>query len=296
MKHDLFELSVAVPSKSGSTKIPEYGHQGLTLVEGRRGQPFLLKLRNDSAQRVLAVISIDGLGIVDGEPCTEKSKGYVIPAYSAVEIEGWRNSLTEVHKFTFEGKTNDPGTQPYAKSVTGSVENCGVIAAKFFSEKWKPAPAPAIQRIVEEHHHHHYPRPVPLRPWPYPSWPEVWYTCNAGDNSGLAGTHVSHEGPISVNYCASMNSPGVSTRSVDASEVPEFTLGTGWGEAKHSVVTEVDFERDRELCTLTIYYAEALNLEKVGITMRKDVAVTRPASPAVLPQAFAGFCKPPAKC
>ena len=134
MKYDLFELSVAVPSKHGSTKIPEYGQKGLTFVEGRRGQKFTLKLRNDAAQRVMAVISIDGLSILDGEPCTERSRGYVIPAYSTVDIEGWRTSLSKIHEFTFE-----PKEQSYAKgSETNSTQNCGVIAAKFFSEKWKP--------------------------------------------------------------------------------------------------------------------------------------------------------------
>ena len=55
MKQNLFELSVTVPSSRGSTKIPEYGHNGLTFVEGRKGQPYTIKLHNNSAHRVLAV-------------------------------------------------------------------------------------------------------------------------------------------------------------------------------------------------------------------------------------------------
>ena len=75
-----------------------------------------------------------------------------------------------------------------------------------------------------------------------------------------------------------------------APEVPEFTLGTGWGEAKADAVTETEFVCDRELCTMTLYYAEADRLEKIGVKLAKDLAVT--TTPA-MPQAWTGFCKPP---
>lgn len=315
MKYDLFELSVAVPSKHGSTKIPEYGVKGLTFVEGRRGQKFTLKLRNDAAQRVMAVISIDGLSVLDGEPCTDRSRGYVIPAYSTVEIEGWRSSLHKIHEFTFEAKE-----QSYAKgSETNSTQNCGVIAAKFFSEKWKPnVLLDAMKKTIieEHHHHHHYPHytPPPTPPW-RPQWPDIWYTTCGGTVAGSAapnaapnvvrctltnsmGQSQQYSAPISdtpsIMSCSLQ--PGVSTKAEDASlkqsDVPEFTLGTGWGQEKTDVVTETTFEIEKELCTLTVYYAEAAYMEKVGIVMKKEAAVTPPATP-VLPQAFSGFCKPP---
>lgn len=316
MKYDLFELSVAVPSRHGTSKIPEYGHKGLTFVEGRPGQPYTLKLRNDSAQRVLAVVSVDGLNVVDGQPCTPQGRGYIIPAYSTVDIDGWRTSLSEVHRFKFEGKE-----QSYSKSATGETQNCGIISAKFFSEK--PSP---IQPYKEVHHHHHHhehedhwiPVPYPVYPRPTPIWPtwrEVWYTCQS--SAGQTGA-VGASGPVgttgslsdmtikcasnmasgeytlsnsAAQYCAS-TSPGVSVNMMAASEVPEFKLGTGWGEAKADSVSETSFDRDRELCTLAIYYADAPALEKVGIQLAKDVAVTAAPAP-VLPQGFPGFCKPP---
>ena len=308
MKYDLFELSVAVPSRHGTSKIPEYGHKGLTFVEGRPGQPYTLKLRNDSAQRVLAVVSVDGLNVVDGQPCTPQGRGYIIPAYSTVDIDGWRTSLSEVHRFKFEGKE-----QSYSKSATGETQNCGIISAKFFSEK--PSPITPYKEV--HHHHHEYPMPYPVYPRPTPIWPtwrEVWYTCQS--STGQTGA-VGASGPVgttgslsditlkcasnmasgeytlsnsAAQYCAS-TSPGVSV-NMAASEVPEFKLGTGWGEAKADSVSETAFEREKELCTLAIYYADAPALERVGIRLAKDVAVTSPSSPE-LPQGFPGFCKPP---
>lgn len=296
MKYDLFELSVAVPSKHGSSKIPEYGHAGLTFVEGRRGQPYTLKLRNDSAQRVLAVVSIDGLNVIDGQPCTPQARGYVVPAYITVDIDGWRTSLSEVRRFKFEAKD-----QSYTKGTTGEVQNCGVIAVKYFNEKWQPSLLlEAMQKtIVEEHHHHHhdYPSIRLHRPWRYPTWPEVWYTTSTSGVTGASrqATYSCSLGNESLK--ASTGEPEVmsAVNMMNASlstEVPDFKLGTGWGEAKTDSVAETTFEREKELCTLTLYYAEAADLERVGIKLTKELTVTSPPTP-VLPQAFSGFCKPP---
>ena len=300
MKYDLFELSIAVPSNHGSTKIPEYGVNGLTFIEGRLGQKFTLKLRNDAAQRVMAIISIDGLCVLDGQPCTDRSRGYVIPAYSTVEIEGWRTSLRTIHEFTFE-----PKEQSYAKgSEINSSQNCGVIAAKFFSEKWKPNPLLEAMKktIIEEHHHHHYPLYTPPLPPPSP-WPFWYTTCQS---TGLSSAGVSAT-PNTVDYTLSnslnqsqnpsatiSNTPSVTAYNANLSllNVPDFTLGTGWGQEQTNVVTETAFEVEKELCTLTVYYAEAACLEKVGIVLKKNLTVTPPPTHA-LPQAFGGFCQPP---
>lgn len=322
MKYNLFELAVALPraGTSHTVKIPEYGHKGLTFVEGRRGQPFVLNLRNNSAQRVLAVVSIDGLNVVDGEACTPQSRGYIIPGYSSVDIQGWRTSLDEIHNFKFEAKDQTS----YAKISGSDTQNCGIIAAKFFNEVWKFPPSPSTV-IREEHHHHHHhdhypptypvPVPTPVYPWPWrPYWSEepyrIWCSTSTSDLGcvgssgptgpvGPAGASATYSAaaaaaatPASADAFTKCAENIVRSTSLSQADIPDFKLGTGWGEAKIDRVTEAVFERDKELCTLSIYYAEAADLEKVGIVLAKDIAVTPPASP-VLPQAFPGFCKPP---
>lgn len=251
----------------------------------------------------MAVISIDGRSVVDGEPCTPQSRGYVIPAYTTVDINGWRTSLNEVRNFYFTEREAS-----YSKGVSGEVQNCGVIAAKFFSEK--PAPLPSW--IVQEHHHHHHHHdhyePVWPPYWPkYPKWPYpdvIWsqsggstsspqYSCNT--SAGIQG-NVGQQGPIGINavfmsQTSSVENDLSASICTSPGDVPEFKLGTGWGGAREDQVGETTFERQNELCTLTIYYAEASDLQRVGIQLAKDLAVTPPAP--VLPQAFAGFCKPP---
>jgi len=287
MKQSTLELSVIVPSKAGFVKIPEYGHQGSVFVEGRQDQRFGLRLRNDRADRVLAVISIDGVSVLDGTPCTPQSNGYVLPAFSSYDLLGWRSGLEKIHRFFFKNKQH----RPYAKSATGGVTNCGVISVKFFSEKIAYAEDRLINApIVEEHHHHHHHHyPVKLPVWPNEpiiTWGSGQTICatNSCSTAGLADTQAV------FSACAAAPPSNVSA-AAPAAKTPAFTLGTGWGETEQSVVTQVSFERGNEISTLTLYYSDKASLKEAGIDLSKATRVT--TSTPALPQAFTGFCRPP---
>ena len=119
MKQSTLELSVIVPSKAGFVKIPEYGHQGSVFVEGRQDQRFGLRLRNDRADRVLAVISIDGVSVLDGTPCTPQSNGYVLPAFSSYDLHSaattcWAGAPDWKKSIVFSSKISNTGLTPKA--------------------------------------------------------------------------------------------------------------------------------------------------------------------------------------
>lgn len=304
MRYDLFEMSVTVPStspdRSSKYKIPEYGLNNLTFVEGRKGQSFSLKLRNDSARRVMAVISIDGLSVIDGIPCTDQSRGYIIHAYSTVEVQGWRTSLSEVRAFKFESKEKS-----LVQGTTGENKNCGVIAAKFFSEKFT---APPITKI-EHHHHHSYPM---SGAWYKPQYLKLTDSCTATSSMSSVADSCT-DNPIVIDSAAAVEVLQVNTTSnvglgtsqptatlniadgrAHSNVVPNFNLGVGCGESKADSVTQTSFDTDREICTLTIYYAEAADLELAGVQLTKTPAIALTPVTPELPQAFSGFCKIPA--
>ena len=52
-------------------------------------------------RRVEAVVSVDGLDAVDGKPASVGKRGYMIPAFGDVTIDGWRTSLSTVAAFRF---------------------------------------------------------------------------------------------------------------------------------------------------------------------------------------------------
>lgn len=99
-----------------------------TFVGGTTGVPYQLRLRNLSANRVLVVVSVDGVNVVSGETASAQQTGYVIDAFGDVTIDGWRKSMSEVARFVFSA----PG-QSYA-SRTGRAGNVGVIGVAVFPE------------------------------------------------------------------------------------------------------------------------------------------------------------------
>jgi hypothetical protein len=323
MNRGSFELSVAVNRDGRATPLREFGHNGFTYIESREGTKFVLKFRNNTASRVLAVPSIDGLSVLEGGKATPQSRGYIVPAYTQVEIRGWRTSLNDINDFVFERKETG---KTYSEGVGEGTGNCGVIAIKVFSEKEKPKP----KIIREEHHHHHhhdhYPTYPPYRP-PWKPWPEYW--CSTGGTAGgslsghitksvdpetfgslmssVAGPKgacgpVGEPGPPGVageSYACFMNSVaepeftsdqtlGLPKEKITFSAAPAFNMGCGFGQHQVDRVTEEFFERGRELALLEIYFTDAGALKEIGIDVEKKVAVN------VMPQSFAaGFCKAP---
>jgi hypothetical protein len=323
MNRGSFELSVSIPRDGRATPLREFGHNGFTYVESREGQKFSVKFKNNTARRVLAVASIDGLSVLEGTKATPQSRGYIIPAYSQVEIKGWRTSLDDINSFVFETKS---GGKTYSEGTGEGTGNCGVVAVKVFAEKEKPKPT----IVREEHHHHHHHDhtvfPPPYRPPytpPWKPWYEGPYWASTGnmsvggscDNSGgFNGQYTSKtlgaEGPVGspgdpgeplMSFMNSVAEPEfTSDQTLGTTEkyegqvkkcllsAPAFNMGTGFGQHEIDRVTEEFFERGSELSTLEIYYTDAAALKEIGIDVDKKVAVN------VMPQAFQpGFCKAP---
>ena len=298
MTHNLYELSILVNGRP----IREYGHRGLTYVEGRKDQTYSIRFRNNSSMRVLAIISVDGIGIVDGKPATAESRGYVVPAYASAEFKGWRKSLDKIHDFVF-----DPKSGAYSAQTQGTDRNCGIVSVKVFGEDMSEQ----FQKLLKEmnkakpkewhthHHHHHYPPPQPLTPTPlYPytitsggmmqsaSVSEPTYGCKIDNNLSNMDRKRSFE-PMSLEGLVFATS--VSSQSAPVQEHADFNLGTAWGAERDDAVAEVEFKRASELATLDIYYSDEEGLKKAGIEVSKDVAVAK----SVLPKGFNGFCTPP---
>ena len=158
-----FEFEVLV----NGIPVREYEHNGHVFIEARKGTEYALRVRNHSNDRVEAVISVDGLSIMDGKPGNINTSGYVYGAHANPSaIPGWRvdDDMTARFKFGAKGKG-------YAKAVTGDDNNRGIIACAFFREKYEP---PVVTKEIHHHHDHYIDRyPRPWR-WPYP-WQEFYW-------------------------------------------------------------------------------------------------------------------------
>lgn len=109
--------------------IKEYPHKGSTYVEGRKSSEYTLRVKNNSSERVAAIITVDGLSVMDGKVGDYNSGGYIVPAFSHIDIPGWRLDNSKVAKFLFAAID-----KAYAAQM-GKPTNIGVIGCAIFKEK-----------------------------------------------------------------------------------------------------------------------------------------------------------------
>src|SRR3970040_215296 len=91
--------------------LPVYQQGGRFYMMGAVGQRYTIRVTNPTARRVEAVVSVDGLDVIDGRIADFRSKrGYVVPAYGELRVDGWRTSTTHVAAFRFSSVSNSyPG-------------------------------------------------------------------------------------------------------------------------------------------------------------------------------------------
>ncbi len=111
--------------------IPEQMRGDQRYIKVRKGQEYKLRVRTfDDRGDVLAVITVDGLSIMNGkEGDIYNSGGYVLDPNQCMDIPGWRLDDHEVATFTFSTIE-----QSYAHRMAKPT-NIGVIGCAFFEEK-----------------------------------------------------------------------------------------------------------------------------------------------------------------
>ena len=109
--------------------LPAYHVGGRAYVLGQPGRRYSIRIDNRSAYRFEAVVSVDGLDVVDGREASLSKRGYVVGPGGSTTIEGFRTSTTQVAAFRFGAV----GTS-YAAQTTGSARNVGVVGVALFAE------------------------------------------------------------------------------------------------------------------------------------------------------------------
>jgi hypothetical protein len=238
-----YELSVLVDGVPART----YMHGGETYVLGQLGSHYTLRVSNHTGRRIEAVVSVDGRDAIDGRPADWRSKrGYLVPAWGSVDIEGWRISHAQAAAFRFSSVPDS-----YA-ARTGNARDVGVIGVAVFAERYLP---PRVYRVPP-------PRPYPY-PYPYrDSYPDddYYYRGDEGGRSAPSGKADKSPAPAPE---GSAPPPATSAPPRDAaggadsgaysqgsrSEAQPFAqrnrsgLGTEYGEAVNSRIYEVQFIR-----------------------------------------------------
>jgi hypothetical protein len=136
-------VDVQVVDRETGQTLPLYSQAGQEWIAGSPGHRYAVRLTNRSAQRVLAVLSIDGVNAVSGETASPQQTGYVLAPWQSTQIDGWRKSLSDVAAFEFTSLSNS-----YA-ARTGRPDNVGVIGVAVFHER-APVYQPPIDEIARQ--------------------------------------------------------------------------------------------------------------------------------------------------
>ena len=122
-------VDVQVQDEDSGNTLPRLPYAGRDYIEGQPGHRFAVTLQNLTGERVLAVLSVDGVNAVTGETAGLGQVGYVLMPGQSTEITGWRKSLTEAAAFYFTALPDS-----YA-ARTDRPDNVGVIGAAVFRER-----------------------------------------------------------------------------------------------------------------------------------------------------------------
>lgn len=262
MRQSEFEFQIQVHGHP----IREYFHEGRTYIEGRKGSEYKLHVKNHSAFRVLAVVTVDGLSVMDGSEGHFDGSGYVLAPHESIAIPGWRLDNSEVAKFVFGSKPDSYAAQ------TDRPQNVGVIGCAIFREVRPPEPT-VIYRDRWVYPPWPYDRPWYPRPWrPYEP---LWHSSGTIDSSSVTFSDASM-----LRSC----SMGASV----ANSAPQ-SIGTEFGAPEQHRVREVGFNREPSTtCVFEVWYDDRRGLEARGIDLRGGLTVGRPTA---FPRS--GGCKPP---
>jgi hypothetical protein len=137
-------VDVALVDRDSGSVLDAVAFQGRHYVAGRPGARYAIRVTNRSAERVLAVMSVDGVNIVSGQTAAWNQGGYVLQPWASHEITGWRKSSHEVAAFEFAALPDS-----YA-ALTGRPNDVGVIGVALFRERVARPPQPAAPPLSRQ--------------------------------------------------------------------------------------------------------------------------------------------------
>lgn len=206
-------------------------HQSKTFLPVKIGDEFKIRVYNEQyGTRICAVVSCDGVDVIEGKPATMCNTGYIINPNSYYDIAGWRTSDSQVAKFVVSGKG-----ESYSEKV-GQGGNQGVIGVVIYPELYVP---------IQE------------------------YGCSTPPvKRGGYNDVMMMSNTTSTIRGQSCNDAEIKCCGLDSSSVQMQTAGTGYGQEVYDKVYDVEFKRNySSKQVIVLYYdtPEALRVKGVPV-------------------------------
>jgi hypothetical protein len=228
-------VDVVLVDRDAAGVLDVYPHRGRHYVAGRPGARYAIRVTNRTGERVLAVMSVDGVNIVTGQTAAWNQGGYVLQPWASHEITGWRKSTQEVAAFEFAALSDS-----YA-ALTGRPNDVGVIGVAVFNE-----------RVA-----------VPLQPIA----PQVGRADGQGTPQASAAPREAERAEPAAKSAAAENSAA----AADAARAPlrerSERLGTAHGARENSYASTTTFVRrsSHPAEQVSLYYDRYENLARAGV-------------------------------
>lgn len=231
------------------TPLETYSRGGRFYVLGNSGERYSIRVSNPTSRRIEAVISVDGLDVIDGEDADFKNKrGYVIPPHGNVVVDGFRTSTSHVASFRFSSVADS-----YADRK-GKGRNVGVIGVAIFDEKEQP------QMILPQPEPHDY--------------RGGGSSANDEASAGEPAPPARHSGDGGRLTSKSSSAPSADSAETCCQPTRQRPgLGTKWGESRYSAVQFTRFVRNNAsvpVAMAQLRYNDADGLRALGIRLSAE--------------------------
>lgn len=137
-------------SQFKNKSLRKYYVEGIETVGAWGDEPFEIRFKNNTSQKLQVKLSLDGTDILTGAPAnTEVSKDmWVVNPYGVLNLKAWPETSNGGAQFVFTS-----AEKSVALHTHGDMSNRGIIAAAVFVEGHVE---PIRINPPVEHHHHHY--------------------------------------------------------------------------------------------------------------------------------------------
>ena len=132
--------------------LKKYHVDGIETIGAWGNEPFEIRFRNNTYQKIQVKISVDGTDILTGDPAnTDVTKDmWVVNAYSTLDLKAWPESHNGGAGFVFTNANNSVAIHTH-----GDLSSRGIIAAAVFVES-HVEPVRLTTPVIHHHNHHHY--------------------------------------------------------------------------------------------------------------------------------------------
>lgn len=212
---------------------------GIETIGAWGDEPFEIKFKNNTNQKIQVKLSLDGTDILTGKPAdTEVSQDmWVVNGYETLNLKAWPETSNGGASFVFTSANNS-----VAAHTHGNLSSRGIIAAAIFVEGHVNPP---LLRIQNHYHHHYKSYPVTYIPtiFPYYNGALGDITCggNIGSINNIASNFSLSNSTVSINSCDASNASTItySDNRADVAKNLESLVSVGAGEHVDQKITYV---------------------------------------------------------